>query len=215
MRVIGRQVFQTILVMMLFFSTASIASNIPQEDPKKLVKELSQVVIDQLDLNRQKFESDPAEIKRFADEYVLPYIDTPKMARYVMAQFWRQASEKQQAAFVDAFTNTLLRSYSTSILKLKVTSMVVLNAIETHKGRVSVETEVTQDDGNVTKVVYRLYLNSDDQKWYLYDVSIEGISILLNYRKSYASEFQKKGIDEVIASLQQKNEQSQLVASEE
>ncbi|PLA73719.1 toluene tolerance protein [Hydrogenovibrio sp. SC-1] len=211
----GRHFLQSFLMMLLFYSAVSTASNIPQEDPKKLVQELSQTVIDQIELNRQKFETDPAAIKQFADEYVLPYIDTPKMARYVMAQFWRQASEAQQNAFIDAFTNTLLRSYSTSILKLDVTSMTVLNAIETHKGRVSVTTEVTQDDGNVTKVVYRLYLNGDNQKWFLYDVSIEGISMLLNYRKSYSSEFQKKGIDEVIASLQQKNKQSQIIVSGE
>lgn len=204
------QFIKRTMVLLLLCSTSSLASNISQQEPEKLVKELSQAVIEQLDTHRQKFEENPVEIKRFADEYVLPYIDTPKMARYVMARFWEQASVAQQDAFVNAFTNTLLRSYSTSILKLKVTNMVVLKSMETHKGRVSVTTEVTQDDGNVTKVDYRLYLNSDDQKWYLYDVSIEGISMLLNYRKSYASEFQKKGIDGVIASLQQKNELSKF-----
>lgn len=209
------QFIKRTMVLLLLCATSSMASNIPQQDPEKLVKELSQTVIDQIEMNRQSFKQNPVEIKRFADEYVLPYIDTPKMARYVMARFWKQASVAQQDAFVKAFSNTLLRSYSTSILKLKVTNMVVLKSVETHKGRVSVTTEVTQDDGNVSKVDYRLYLNSDDQKWYLYDVSIEGISMLLNYRKSYASEFQKKGIDEVIASLQQKNESSNLTVSEE
>jgi len=204
----GQRVIQQMVLLLLLYSASTLAVNIPQDDPKRLVHELSQSLVDAIDANRQKFEENPSEIKRFADENVLPYIDTPKMARYVMAQFWKQASEEQQNAFVEAFTNTLLRSYSTSILKLKVSRMVVLNAIETHKGRVSVATEVTQNDGNVTKVVYRLFLNGDDQKWYLYDVSIEGVSMLLNYRKSYASEFQKKGIDNVIAALQEKNRQS-------
>jgi len=190
----GQRVIQQMVLLLLLYSASTLAVNIPQDDPKRLVHELSQSLVDAIDANRQKFEENPSEIKRFADENVLPYIDTPKMARYVMAQFWKQASEEQQNAFVEAFTNTLLRSYSTSILKLKVSRMVVLNAIETHKGRVSVATEVTQNDGNVTKVVYRLFLNGDDQKWYLYDVSIEGVSMLLNYRKSYASEFKRKAL---------------------
>jgi len=211
----GQRVIQQMVLLLLLYSASTLAVNIPQDDPKRLVHELSQSLVDAIDANRQKFEENPSEIKRFADENVLPYIDTPKMARYVMAQFWKQASEEQQNAFVEAFTNTLLRSYSTSILKLKVSRMVVLNAIETHKGRVSVATEVTQNDGNVTKVVYRLFLNGDDQKWYLYDLSIEGVSMLLNYRKSYASEFQKKGIDNVIAALQEKNRQSNLIVGEE
>jgi len=211
----GQRVIQQMVLLLLLYSASTLAVNIPQDDPKRLVHELSQSLVDAIDANRQKFEENPSEIKRFADENVLPYIDTPKIARYVMAQFWKQASEEQQNAFVEAFTNTLLRSYSTSILKLKESRMVVLNAIETHKGRVSVATEVTQNDGNVTKVVYRLFLNGDDQKWYLYDVSIEGVSMLLNYRKSYASEFQKKGIDNVIAALQEKNRQSNLIVGEE
>lgn len=202
-------------IMLLLFSTSVFAINIPQDDPDRLIQELSKTVIEQIDLNRQELEQNPQAIKEFADNYVLPYVDTPKMARYVMAQFWKQASVAQQNAFIDAFTNTLLRSYSTSILKLKVTDMVVLKAVETHPGRVSVTTEVTQDDGNVTQVLYRLYLNQDNQKWLLYDVAIEGVSMLLNYRKSYASEFQKKGIDEVIATLQQKNENIGLSKNEE
>ncbi len=86
--------------------------------------------------------------------------------------------------------------------------------VETRPGRASVSTEVTQADGNVSTVVYRAYLNKNDQKWFLYDVSIEGISMLLNYRKSFASEFQKKGIDEVIAGLNAKNNANQDVLDE-
>jgi phospholipid transport system substrate-binding protein len=136
------------------------------------------------------------------------------MARYVMGQYWKQASASQQKAFTEAFTNTLLRSYAKSILKLRVTKIVVSKMVETRPGRASVSTEVTQADGNVSTVVYRAYLNKNDQKWFLYDVSIEGISMLLNYRKSFASEFQKKGIDEVIAGLNAKNNANQDVLDE-
>lgn len=97
---------------------------------------------------------------------------------------------------------------------MRVTKIVVSKMVETRPGRASVSTEVTQADGNVSTVVYRAYLNKNDQKWFLYDVSIEGISMLLNYRKSFASEFQKKGIDEVIAGLNAKNNANQDVVDE-
>ncbi|MDG4812440.1 ABC transporter substrate-binding protein [Hydrogenovibrio sp. 3SP14C1] len=196
-------------------SGVACAQVIPQDNPETLVKELSETVVTEVDARREELEADPQKIKTFADEFVLPYVDTPKMARYVMGRYWRMATAKQQAAFVDAFTNTLLRSYSRSILKLKVTSIVVEKMIETREGRASIKTEVTQADGNKSTVVYRAYLNKKSQKWFLYDVSIEGISMLLNYRKSFASEFQKLGIDEVIESLVVKNNETKLAEPEE
>jgi len=204
-----------LMLSLLGFSSSAYTQTISQDNPETLVKELSETVVSEVDARREELEAEPQKIKAFADEFVLPYVDTPKMARYVMGRYWRIATEKQQAAFVDAFTNTLLRSYSKSILKLKVTSIVVEKMIETREGRASVKTEVTQADGNKSTVVYRAYLNKKKQKWFLYDVSIEGISMLLNYRKSFASEFQKAGIDEVIESLVVKNNESKLVEPEE
>lgn len=204
-----------LMLSLLGFSSSAYTQTISQDNPETLVKELSETVVSEVDARREELEAEPQKIKAFADEFVLPYVDTPKMARYVMGRYWRMATEKQQAAFVDAFTNTLLRSYSKSILKLKVTNIVVEKMIETREGRASVKTEVTQADGNKSTVVYRAYLNKKKQKWFLYDVSIEGISMLLNYRKSFASEFQKSGIDEVIESLVVKNNESKLVEPEE
>ncbi|MGC9386494.1 MAG: MlaC/ttg2D family ABC transporter substrate-binding protein [Hydrogenovibrio sp.] len=194
------------LVATAFFGQAW-AVEINQSNPEAMVKELSETVITEVDKQRAELEADPQKIKVFAETFVLPYVDTPKMARYVMANYWKQATPSQQAAFTEAFTNTLLRSYASSILKLQVTRIDVSKAVETRPGRASVTTDVTQGDGNVSTVVYRAFQDSKTQKWMLYDVSIEGISLLLNYRKTFASEFQRKGIDQVIEELNAKNRQ--------
>ncbi|AZR82289.1 MlaC/ttg2D family ABC transporter substrate-binding protein [Thiomicrospira sp. S5] len=209
-----KQLMVSVMLLTLALESTAYAVDINQKDPEVMVKELSETVVSEVDKQRAELETDPQKVKVFANEYVLPYVDTPKMARYVMGQYWKQASASQQKAFTEAFTNTLLRSYAKSILKLRVTKIVVSKMVETRPGRASVSTEVTQADGNVSTVVYRAYLNKNDQKWFLYDVSIEGISMLLNYRKSFASEFQKKGIDEVIAGLNAKNNANQDVLDE-
>lgn len=201
--------FLTSLALLAVFTVSKAQATVSQNDPEAMVKELSTKVLEEIALNREVLESSQEKIKEFADRLVLPYVDTPRMARYVMGAYWKKASSQQQKAFTEAFTNTLLRSYSKSILKLQIDKIEVSKSVETKKGRVQVSTEVLQSDGNKTTVDYRAYLNSKDQKWYLYDVSIEGISMLLNYRKTFASEFQKKGIDEVIASLNQKNSQTE------
>ena len=184
---------------------AAKATVIEQNDPGKMVLELSQNVVSELNANREQLESSPQEVKRFAEKFVLPYIDTQKMARYVLAREWRSASEEQKAAFVEAFTNTLIRSYSQSLLRLNIDSVDVKPAQEEKPGRVTVASTVTQADGNRSDVIYRVFLDKKLNKWMLYDVTVEGISLLLNYRKSYGSAIAQKGLEAVIAEMQDKN----------
>jgi phospholipid transport system substrate-binding protein len=179
--------------------------NIPQDDPYKMVESLSNKVVAELNARREVLEKDPVQVKVFADAYILPYIDTEKMARYVMGKYWRTATEKQKTDFVNAFTNTMIRSYSQSLLKLRIESVNVEKTIEEKPGRVTVASSVLQSDGNKSDVIYRVYLNKKTKKWMLYDVVVEGVSMLLSYRKAYGSEISKKGLDTVITEMQSKN----------
>jgi len=201
------QVLKVLFAALLFmFSMQSVAAPISQNDPAKMVDELSQELIKQINEQRADLEAHPEHIRKFADEYVLPYVDTAKMARYVMGKFWRSASKEQQTEFVEEFSNTLIRSYSKSMLKLQIDEVIVRSAQTVKPGRVTVSSVITQVDGNKTDVVYRAFLNKKTNHWMLYDVTIEGISMLLNYRKAYASDFSKKGVDAVILDMKAKNQ---------
>ncbi|MBD3754097.1 MAG: ABC transporter substrate-binding protein [Gammaproteobacteria bacterium] len=195
------------VAFLLGLATSAHAAEIAQDDPEKMVLQLSETVVKALNEQRAELEGNPAKIKAFANEYVLPYVDTPKMARYVMGRYWRMTSEAQQQAFIDEFTTTLLRSYSQSLLKLNINSVAVQPMVEEKPGRVTISSEVTQADGNKSNVVYRAYLDDKSKKWMVYDVMVEGISMLLNYRKTYDSEFAKIGVDAVISSMKEKNKE--------
>jgi len=194
-----------LLMVATFFSSPLLAAIIPQDDPEEMVRSLSQELIAKINEQRTELEAQPEKVKAFADEYVLPYVDTAKMARYVMGRYWRTATEAQKTAFTEAFSDMLIHSYSKNLLKLQIDKVVVKPAREVKKGVVTVASVVAQSDGNKTDVVYRVYLNRKTQQWLLYDISIEGISMLLNYRKSYGSEISKKGLDQVITEMAAKN----------
>ncbi|NPA72820.1 MAG: ABC transporter substrate-binding protein [Gammaproteobacteria bacterium] len=178
---------------------------VSQTEPSEMVQALSEELIDALNKDRAELESNPASVKVFANRYVLPYIDTAKMARYVMGRYWRTATDEQKSAFSQAFSDTLIRSYSKSLLKLNIESVNTKPAKPGKPGRVTIASVVVQADGNKTDVVYRAYFNKKTEKWMLYDVAIEGISMLLNYRKAYGSDFAKKGLDKVIEEMNAKN----------
>jgi len=186
---------------------AAQTAQVEQRDPVKLVETLSHVVITELNVQREALKHDPKKIKAFANQYVLPYVDTKKMARYVMGVYWRRATLAQQQAFINEFTKTLLRSYANSMLNLKIDAFEITGSQPEGKrgDRVIVSSKVKQADGNVSKVQYRAYQDKKTHLWKLYDVVIEGVSMLLNYRKTYASAFQQKGIDGVIAEMHAKN----------
>ncbi len=192
-------------VLAFVWATQSHAVLIAQDDPANMVRDLSNQLVAAMNEQRAELEASPEKVKEFAGIYVLPYIDTARMARYVMGKHWRTATEAQQEKFVAAFSNTLIRSYSQSLLKFQVKTVTVRSAQEEKPGRVTVPSTIVQADGNETNVSYRAFLDEKSQKWMLYDVSIEGISMLLNYRKAYDSEFSKVGIDTTIADMEAKN----------
>lgn len=199
------QVFLTLLLGLFVFQVSAQNDTADQSDPEEMIEQVSNNLLVAIDRQRTLLTEQPHNIKPFAETYVLPYVDAPKMARYVMGRYWRVASENQKNAFVSAFTDTLVRSYAGSLLKLNVTEVKVDTKKLEKPGRYMVPSEVTQSDGNVTSIIYRTFLDKKTQKWMIFDVSIEGISLLLNYRKSYASEFSKKGVSKVIKEMQIKN----------
>lgn len=204
-----RQFFSaTSLILLALLSFQLKAQTISQQEPTKLVSDLSSFIVKALNEKRLEFEANPAKVKQFAHQYVLPYVDTEKMARYALGKNWRTASSAQQSAFTKAFTDNLIRSYSQSFLDLKVDSVEVAKAVMDRRGRATVSSTVYQQQGKPANVLYRVYQDKTSQKWYLYDVVIENVSMLLSYRSVYSSAVASKGLDNVIAELEQKNRQT-------
>lgn len=184
-------------------SAESIKLN--QQDPQELVVGLSTSVLDEIKARADELTDNPSAIRQFADQNILPYVDTTRMARYVVGRYWRTASEQQQQDFVEQFTLTMMRSYSQSILKLNVSSIDVAKPLPDGENRVIVSTKVTQDDGSTAEVTYRIFKEASSGKWLIYDVVVENISLLVNFRQSYATDIERRGFDQVILAMKERN----------
>lgn len=176
-----------------------------QQDPQEMVVGLSTSVLDEIKARADELSDNPSAIRQFADQNILPYVDTTRMARYVVGRYWRTASEQQQQDFVEQFTLTMMRSYSQSILKLNVRSIDVAKPLPDGENRVIVSTKVTQDDGSTAEVTYRIFKEASSGKWLIYDVVVENISLLVNFRQSYATDIERRGFDEVILAMKERN----------
>ena len=193
------------LVINLLWLSQAVSAEVRQDDPVVMVKDMARDILAELKVKQELFRQDPSLISAFADEFVMPYVDTARMARYAAGRQWKSASTQQQKDFVEAFSENLINSYSSTLLKLNIVDVKVVNVQDVKSGRKSITTEISQDNGKKATVIYRAFKDKKTQKWMLYDFSIEGISLLVNYRKVFSSEIDKKGFDVVIAELQEKN----------
>lgn len=179
------------------------AAVIAEADPVVQVQRVSDQLIARLEQDRARLEKDPASVQRLAGELVFPYVDIQKMSRFVMGQYWRSATPEQQASFSALFQDILLSSYANSFLKLQI-DRVVFGAVRAGSGSKDVEVpaSVHERGGNVVPVVFRLYPSGNS--WKVFDVEIEGVSLMLNYRTLYGQEIAQKGVAGVIAGMKDK-----------
>lgn len=182
--------------------------------PDEVIREASSEIVAVLDTRRDELAADEQELYRVVDNILLPRFDRRYAGGLVMGKYWREATEEQRERFIMALYRSLLRTYAGSILDYEADSLEVLPFEgDLSEGKAVVETRVTLDTGVVTPVNYRMRLTDDS--WKAYDVIIEGISYVTNYRKQYASEFRAKGIEQVIAELEAKGAEPPTKAAAE
>ncbi len=194
-----KMIISLFVVFTLFSQVAKAEVN--QSNPMDLIQELTSGILKELSTKQALFVAEPSKAEEFGRNYILPYVDTYKMSRYVVGKKWKKMSQQQKDSFVQAFTDTIINSYSRSLIKLNVAEIEVIKNISKRKGRSSIVTEATLKNGTKVDVIYRLFQSKKDQKWYIYDFSVENVSLLVNYRKTFASEISKKGMDQVIINM--------------
>jgi phospholipid transport system substrate-binding protein len=169
--------------------------------PDAIVRDTAQKVLDALNQQREELRANPDKVREIVDQYLLPVFDLQYAGRVVLGPAGRNATPEQRERFIQAFYGSLVRTYGTGLLKFTSDTMRVLPyKPEPGAERARVRTEVVLDDGTKAAVDYSLHMT--DKGWMFYDVTIEGISYLTNYRKMVASEVAQKGLDGLIAQLE-------------
>jgi phospholipid transport system substrate-binding protein len=147
-----------------------------------------------------------ARVNQIVDELLLPYIDFEKTTRLSAGRYWRQATPEQQVALVKAFRATLGRTYSGALTKVDdSTSMKTLPFRgDDTASDVVVKSQVFQHS-NTQPVQLDYRLEKTAQGWKIYDLNVENVWLIENYRNQFAQQIGQNGIDGLIAALNQKN----------
>tara|TARA_R110000850_G_scaffold277144_3_gene424135 strand:+ start:107479 stop:108168 length:690 start_codon:yes stop_codon:yes gene_type:complete len=173
--------------------------------PNDFVKTVADNALAALRADDQAKSGDLNRINALVDEYILPYVDLEKTTRLSAGRYWRQATPQQQQELVDAFKGTLIRTYSGALEQADdVSEIKPLPFRGDPKAEdVVVRTQLTQRNGPPVNVDYRM--ENSPNGWKIYDLNVEGIWLIQNYRNQFAQQINQNGIDGLITALNQHN----------
>lgn len=155
---------------------------------------------------REQLRSNPQRLRYWVEKILKPYVDFEQMTRLVMGSYWRGADSHQRERFSNEFHRLLLNTYATAYNGFRDWEIRFLPARgESGAEDVLVRTEVLVAAGPVLSVEYRMHQTPDG--WKAYDVAIEGISLVTNYRSVFMREIRKRGLEGFLERLKAHNNQ--------
>lgn len=171
--------------------------------PDALVKTTVADVLQVIKQNR-----DRRTLVDVAEKKVLPHFDFESMTRLAVGKAWREATSEQRKALQDNFRALLVNTYTTALSQQETADPTVeVKPVQIAAGQkdVTVHSVVSQAGRQPVAIDYRM--ERKDDGWKVYDVIVENLSLVTNYRSTFASEISRGGIDGLIKSLQTKNKQ--------
>ena len=193
-----RKIFALLILLMI--GTVQAATG-----PETLIRETSEKVIDEIRTNGDKYRSDPKSIYKLVDEVVLPHFDFAAMTELALGRYRDQVDDQQLPAIVEEFRLLLVRTYSSALLEYTDETLTYLPMEGAEAdGEVTIRTEIEQAGGFPIPINYRLHLG--DGGWKVIDISVDDVSLVTNYRSSFARAIKKDGVDGLIKTLRDRNQ---------
>jgi phospholipid transport system substrate-binding protein len=173
-----------------------------QQQPEQVVQTIADQLANAIEGHRQQLKSDQEKLIAVIDDVFLPHFDIDYASILVLGQHAREASPEQRARFAKAFYNSITHRYAEGLLNYTRGRVKVLPfSGDLNEKRTIVRTQVVLDDGKTVAVDYA-FRKSRDGSWKAYDVIIEGISYVTNYRNQVDAEIRKVGIDQLTTNLE-------------
>jgi len=173
----------------------------------ELVKRASDQMLSALERQRALIERDPSKIYGLVDEILVRHFDFEKITQAVVGNHWSTATAAQQKALIAGFQQVLIRTYAKALLNYSGQEIRYLPETPGPQSSVLVSTQVREPGAQPIAIDYRLYKKGGD--WKVYDIKIDNVSLVLNYRSSFQSQIRQKGLDGLIDRLEEMNASGQ------
>ncbi len=188
------------VLLLAAFAAPSVAAT--EQTPQQIVQGIADQLGKAVEGHQQELRQNPEKTIQIINKLFLPHFDIDYASLLVLGRHAREATPAQRVAFAKAFYNSITHRYAEGLVNYTKGSVKVLPAQgDLDQRRTLVRTQVFLDNGQTLSVDYAFRRTADGQ-WKAYDVIIEGISYIANYRNQVDAEIQKEGIDGLIKRLQ-------------
>ncbi len=190
-----------LMPLALTVTLAAMPVNGEEQSPQEVIESAVQLLADRMDGRQEELAADRQALYALIDEILLPRFDRKFAAQFVLAKHWRSATEAQRERFIEAFYQALVRRYADGLLEFEQDKVEVLPFRgDLTKKRTKVRSTVQLNDGSKVDVDYELVKR--DSGWLLFNIVIEGISYVRNFRAEMDSEISGSSLDAVIERLE-------------
>lgn len=193
-----RQLIFALGLMLLAPAAMAVAS------PQTLIQTTAEEVLDLINKNQTLYQQQPGQLYQMVDQKVLPHFDFERMTDLALGRYRKKVQGGEKTELVEAFRNMLVRTYGKALLEYTDQKLVFLpSRPSSNDEEVTVRTEIEQAGGFPIPIDYELYLK--DGTWKVYDIAIDGISMVTNYRSTFAKTIKEKGVRALIDTLKTRN----------
>lgn len=190
--------FLMLLVLLAGLNTAPVlAADIA---PDVLARTTTQDVLAILKQDREIRNGNQGKVYQLVETKILPIFDFNRMTQLVIGKHWPRATAKQKQDLVTEFRNLMVRTYSSSLMAFD-NQTVDFKPFSMKPGDtdVTIRSEIRQPGGQPIPINYSMYKTSFG--WKVYDVTIDSVSLVTNYRSSFSNTIRQNGIDGLISTL--------------
>jgi phospholipid transport system substrate-binding protein len=174
--------------------------------PDQLVQKITEEVLTAIKSDQQLAAGDKQKAMKLAEEKVLPYIDFEEATRLAVGRAWSQANPEQRKKLVSEFRNMLVRTYSNAIEGYQGQTLRIMpsrGGKQEAGDEATVRAQFVRAGGKPLPIEFQM--RKTGQTWKVYDISVEGISLVLTYRSEFDAVVKQEGIDGLIKRLTEKN----------
>jgi phospholipid transport system substrate-binding protein len=203
-----KKVFAAYFLALLALAAAQLvfveAAAAQELKPDELVKKVTEDVLAAVKSDKQLAAGDKQKALQLAEEKVLPHIDFQEATRLAVGKSWNQATPEQKKKLVDEFRRMLVRTYSSAISAYEGQTVKVQPLrMKPDDTDVTVRNQYIRAGGKPVQLDYQMRKTS--QGWKIYDIVVEGVSLVLTYRSEFDAVVKEQGIDGLIKRLANKN----------
>jgi len=171
--------------------------------PDEVIRSATESAREQINENYETYKTDRHAFYTMIDETVVPRFDVKYISQLVLARNYRSATPEQRSRFTDAFQTMIVRSYADALLEYYDDVDIEWAPLRMAEDATdaSVGAKIMRNSGQPIPIDFRVH-KTDDGDWKIYDIAVENISVVSNFRAQFAQEVKKNGLDSLIAKLE-------------